>query len=135
MALSIIDGTNANIDISIGASSIKCVAGAFSAKIGREFFEQTVFCSGMWVKRQPGRMQLTGMASRFASKGAAYSDPLAFMTSSTAIAFVLTADTSCTYTFSGHVSSDDMTFVAAANATGGIAYESYGAVVTAWVVS
>lgn len=135
MAYALLNGTQATIDLSFMADSAKCIAASWSARIGREFFDQTTFCSGVWVTRQPGRMQLTGTMSGFGSKGGPLSDPLSLMTGTAPIAMVLTADTGCTYTFSGQVGSNDLTMVAAANAIGGMAYESSGTVVTAWVVA
>jgi hypothetical protein len=135
MAYAFLDGTNAAIDGSFGGSSIRNIAGVWSARIAREFFERTVFASGIWKQRQPGMMQLTGVFGKFATKSGVLSDPMALMTSTAPIAVVLTADTACTYSFSGHVGSDDQTLVAAANAYGAVAYESYGTVTTAWVVT
>lgn len=135
MAYLFLDGTNANIDATFATNSARSIAGVWSARIAREFFERTVFASGIWKQRQPGMMQLTGVLGKFVTKGGPLSDPLALMVTTAPIAMVLTADTSCSYSFTGHVGSDDQTVVAAANAYGAIAYESYGTVTTAWVVS
>lgn len=135
MALALLDGSNASIDVSIATASYKCIAAAWTARLVREFSEQTTFCSGGWRARVPGMRQLIGSLAGFASKGSAISDPSVNISTQLPVAMVLTADTGSTFTFSGHVGSDETTMVAAANSGRAIAFESTGAVVTAWVVA
>jgi hypothetical protein len=79
--------------------------------------------------------QLTGRAEGYASKGVAYSDPSLNMTSQTGVTIVLTADTSCSFTFVGHVSRAHVGMRAAANSEFALDFESAGATTTAWVVA
>lgn len=140
MALALLDGSNAAIDVNFSipggsATSFKNIAAVWTARINRDFTEATTFASGGWRSRTPGMRQLIGSLAGFASKGWAGADPLVLMSLQAAIAIVLTADTGCTYTFTGHVGSDETTLVAAANSGRIITFESVGVVVTAWVIA
>jgi len=77
MALSLLDGTNAAIDMVItiasATNSVKCSFGYMSADVVREFTEKTTFCSSGWRSRQPGMKQVVGHLDGFVSKGAAKS--------------------------------------------------------------
>jgi hypothetical protein len=140
MALALLDGTTAAIDMTIAISgtnqtSLKCAFGYMSADLVREMSEKTTFCSSGWRSRQPGMKQLVGHLDGFASKGAVYSDPAVMMATTTALAFVFTADTTCTLTGNLHVVRDHMGLRAAANSDRGIDWESDGVVTSAWVVA
>jgi hypothetical protein len=140
MALTLLDGTNANIDFAVAVSgsnttSFKCAFGYMSADMVREMSEKTTFCSEGWRARQPGMKQLVGHLDGFVSSGAVYSDPTIMMSTTTPLAFVFTADTSCTLTGDLHVVRDHMGLRAASNSDRGIDWESSGPVTSAWVVA
>lgn len=136
MALALLDGTNANIDISFGGVSHKCVYNMWSADLDRQFNEQTTFCSTNWKDETPGMRQLTGQAKGFVSKGSALSDPTASgFTSQTGVAIVLTMDVGCTLTFTGWVGRVHVGVQAALNSEQSVDFRSKGAVTVAWVVS
>lgn len=134
-AFAIIDGSNANADISIATQSHKCWASYFSADIVRDFTEQTTFCTSGWRSRQPGLKQLLGTIDGFLPSGATAVSPGSYFTSTTAAAYVLTADTGCTFTFSGHAGRMHAGLRAALNSEFALNFESAGAVTTAWVVA
>lgn len=138
MALQLLDGTNATIDISFNAISYKCVASYWSADLDRQFFESTVFCSGGWVDEIGGKKQLIGRMDGFASSGYAGSDPLAlFNTSfqSTGFPFVLTANTGCYISGNANASRVHTGMRAALQSEFAIDFKSKGAVTTVWIVS
>lgn len=135
MALALLNGSQSTIDVSLDATSIKCIAGRWFAQIVRGATSATTFCNNGWVAETPGSLQLIGRIDAFASKGVAYSDPLLYVTKATAVAFILTADTGVTLTFSGHVYEDSMEVVAAANQGRSIGFRSTGAVVSAGFTS
>lgn len=141
--LALLDGTNANIDFAIASAgagatataSLKCSFAFLSARIVREFTEQTTFCSSGWRSRNPGFMQLLMHLDGYASKGTPLSSPMALFTDNLARPFVFTADTSCTFSGSAHAAADGIGLRAAGNSDRGIDLESYGAVTVAWVVA
>ena len=135
MALSKLDGSNTNIDVSVGGNSLRCWTNFWSANIVRDFTEATTFCDSGWRSRTPGFKQLVGRISGIAAKGVAGTNPATYMASSSTMAFVLTADTGCSFTFDGHVGNVGVAFLASQNSTFGLDYESAGAVTTVWVVS
>lgn len=135
MALSLLDGSNTNIDISINSNSYKLVMNYWSADYGRDMTEATTFGSSGNRVRTPGMRQLTGRAEGYLSKGVAYSDPSLTLTSQTAVTFVLTADTSCSVTFTGFITRVHMGLRAAANSEFSIDFESASAITFAWVVA
>lgn len=139
-AFTIIDGSNANIDITIATASIKCQATYWSADFARDFTEKTTFCTSGWRSRQPGLKQLLGVVDGLLAKGADMSgstaiSPASFIASTSAQAYVLTADTGCTFTFNGHAGRVHSGIRAALNSEFALNFESDGAVTTAWVVA
>lgn len=135
MALVILNGTTASADISFATVSLKCAFSYMSFDFVREMFEQTTFCSSGWRSRIPGMKQLLGRLDGFATTGAAFSDPLAYMTTTVPVAIVATLDTSCTLTFSGFVNRSHVGLRAAGASEAGLDFESTGAVTSAWVTS
>ena len=136
MPLALLDGSNANIDISFGGTSYKAVFNYWSADLERDFTEATTFASGGWRARIPGLKRLTGRADGYASSGAPQSDPTASgFTSQTATAIILTATTGCTFTFTGYVGRSHIGMRAAQNSEFSLEFESTGSVTVAWVVT
>lgn len=140
MALELLDGTVAAVDMSIAYSgtaqtSLKCAFNYLSARMQRGFTERTTFCSSGWVQEQAGMKQLLLHLDGYVSKGAVFSDPLALFADNTAKPFIFTADTGCTLTGSALAASDDMGLRAAANSQRGIDLRSYGVVTSVWVVA
>lgn len=141
MALALLDGTTAAIDMTIAVAggtnqtSLKCAFGYMSADFVREMTEKTTFCSSGWRSRNPGMKQVVGHLDGFVSTGQSYSDPAAMMSGTTPLAFLFTATTSCTLTGNLHVVRDHMGLRAAANSDRGIDWESDGVVTSAWVVA
>lgn len=135
MALGLLHGSLATIDVSLDATSTKCIWGRWFAQFVRGATSITTFCSGGWIEERPGQIQMIGRLDGFASTGTAYSDPLVYITKATPVAFILTADTGKTLTFSGNVFEDSWEVVAAANAGRSIGFRSTGAVVSAGFTS
>jgi len=135
MALALLDGTAAASDFTIATISVKRIFGYMAFSIGREMLEATTFCTSGWRSRRPGMKQLLFTLAGYVSTGNAYSDPLAAMASTTAVAFVMTIHTGCTLTFNGHVSNDSEGMRAAAMSDRTLSGESDGAVTSAWVVA
>ena len=132
---SILDGSNANIDLSFNGQSYRCVFRYWMADMVRQFTDATTFCSGGWRARTPGMMHLSGQAQGYASKGQPLSDPSLLITQQSGIPIVLTADSGCTFSFTGYVSRSHTAFHAAANSEAALDFESAGPVTVAWVVA
>lgn len=140
-AFSLIDGSNANVDISIASASHKCWSTRWMADLVRDFTERTTFCTSGWRSRSPGLKQLIGMVDGFLAQGTdggggpTAVNPASYIASTATAAYVLTADTGCSFTFSGHAGRIHTGVVAALSSEEGINFESAGAVTTAWVVA
>jgi hypothetical protein len=140
MALTLLDGTTAAIDFTLAFSgsnqvSVKCAFSRISARMQRGFTDRTTFCSTGWVEEIPGMKQLLMSLAGYASKGTAYSDPLALFSDNVPRPFLFTADTGCTLTGNANAVSDGVDLVAAANSGRGIDLRSHGPVTSAWVVA
>lgn len=135
MALALITGSNANIDISVATISIKCLFARWAMQITAGSTSATTFCSTGWVKEIKGMLQGVGSFAGYTSKGFSASDPLVWVTASSPLAFVGTVDTSCTLSSNINVFSDGVDIVAAANAGRGVDWRTDGAVTSAWVVA
>lgn len=142
MALKLLDGTNAVIDIAskvliadASAISMKCIASQISFTFRRPTTPKTTFCGNGWVDGTPGNKQMFAVVGGFMSTGAKYSDPLAFFTEQLGVTFTITADTSNTITGTWIETEDASTLVAAANSGRSMAFESSGVVTTAWVIA
>ena len=140
MALAILDGTGASIDINVTppggmATSIKCLFGRWTARIDRQFFQAITFCSGGWAVPIPGIKSFAFTLIGFMTTGNAMSDPLVMFGTQAGWAFVLTAFTGCTFTGTAHAASDVEDIVAALSSGRSFDAISTGAVTTAWVVS
>jgi hypothetical protein len=133
--LSLLHGSNSAIDISMATVSVRCSFARWIATITRGSTRTTTFCSAGWVEEQPGDKQLLARLDGYASKGVSYSDVLVWVTSATAIAVILTADTGCTLTFNANVFEDGIELVASNNSGRGVSMRSTGAVTSAWVVT
>lgn len=136
MALTLLDGTTAAFDITFATKSYKCLASYVSADIVREFTERTTFCTtGGWRSRVPGMKQMIGRLDGFMGKGSDISDPSILFATTTPMAFVVTWDTGCTMTGSGHTGRVHLGMRAQANSEFGLDWESDGQVSFAWVVA
>jgi len=137
MALSLLDGSNGNIQVTINSVAFQCVINRWSADIVREFTEKTTFCSGGWRSRDPGMKQLIGRMDGYLSKGIAASDPLALIAADTVsgLAFTLQADTGCYLSGSCHIGLSHVGTNAQLNSEMGVGFESDGEVTSVWVVS
>lgn len=146
MALVLLEGTSAAFDFTSGlrtsfggtpatAVSWKNVASYLSLDLGREMFPQTTFNNSGWSARIGGQKSAAGRLAMIASKGLAISDPLYLMANNFPWACVCTIDTGCTLSFDAVQSNRHIGIQAAGNSEDGIAFESYNAVTSAWVVT
>lgn len=142
MALKLLDGTTAAIDITskilvadASETSMKCIASQVSFTFRRPTTPKTTFCGTGWASGTPGNKQMFAVVGGFMSTGADYSDPLAFFTEQTGVAFTLTADTGSTVTGTWIETEDASTLIAAANSGRSMAFESQGVVSTTWIVA
>jgi hypothetical protein len=135
MALALLDGTSAAVNIAINTNSYNCIFSYVSADISRQFNEYTTFCSTGWRSRVPGMKQITGRLDGFLSTGANISDPSQYFASQVASNFVLTFTINCTYTFTGWVGKPHSGIRAAANSELSLDYESNDAPTFAWQVT
>lgn len=135
MALKLLTGTNAAIDIGFGGSpvSVKCFFGRWRLAINAQAFGQTTFCSGGWVVEALGLKQGALTLGGYASTGNAYSDPLALFAAAP-VAGILTADTANTISGSFNPTTDAIELVAAANSGRDVDMRSTSALTTAWVI-
>lgn len=135
MSLSLIDGSNGNIDLSIAGNSYKGILGYFTANVSRSFMNYTTFSSGGWIEERPGQKQLTGRGDGYIPKGVTQADPSILISSTATQAYVLTFETGCTATFSGHCGNFQLGVQAMAGTQFSIDFRSSGAVTFAWVVT
>lgn len=140
MAVALLNGTSAATTLTAGGTDFSGTLGYISMDFVSEMFEQTVFGQSGWRGRIRGLKQLIGRGDGYESTGAAYSDPLAYFGTSggavnTPTAFVYTATTSCTITFSGFVTRRHSGMRAGATSEAGYDIESFGPVATAWTSS
>jgi hypothetical protein len=134
MALSIITGSLATTDMTIATVSVKCAFGRMALQFVRGGFRTTTFCSASWVEEVGGEIQGVGSLLGYTTKGWASASPLAWITAPAPIAFVMTADTSCTLTGLLNVFSDGLDLVAQANSGRNVDFRTSNTVAAAWVV-
>lgn len=135
MALALLDGTTAAVNISIANANFTCLFQYVSADIGRQFTDFTTFCSSGWKSEVPGMKQLTGRFDGFLSTGNAVSDPSQFFSSQSTENIVITFTTNCTYTFAGYIGNSHAGIRAAAGSEESLQFRSYGAPTFAWQVT
>ena len=142
MAYTLLDGTNANIDIQTAVpatnttanKSMKCIAGSVSFTFRKATSRKTTFCGSGWASSTPGDKQMFAVVGGFMSKGDVLSDPLALFDTQKDLAFILTADTGCILTGNWIQTEDANTLLAAQNSGRSMAFESQGSVSSTWVV-
>ena len=138
MAINLLHGSVSTLDVSFGGKSMKCAFGRWMAQIIRGASSVLTMCSGNWISERPGAMQLVGRLDGFAATGAVadtWTSPLAFITATSTIAAVLTADTGVTISFNANVFEDTMEMVAGGNSGRSIGFRSDGAVTVAGFVA
>lgn len=136
MALQLLDGTDASVDLSLAGNSLRCIINAMEYRSVRGFQDATTLCSGKWVSELPGRNQDFITVTRFASKGTTISDLSAFMTSTAAAAVVFTLGAGVTKTGTFWMDSESNAVSAGSVAIpGNVTLRSYGSVATAGVTS
>lgn len=141
MALQLLDGTDATVDLLVAisgtsGSSLRCVTTDIDHSATRQFQEALTLCSGNWVDELPGRRQEFLSVGRLASKGAVISDlgPLMGATAAANVTFSLATGCSRTGTFwmdseSNRVSAGNVAI------PGRVTLRSRGAVANAWVTA
>ena len=137
MALVLLDGTAAAFDFTTSGLSWKCWATYATARINRQFFDQTTFCSGTgWVSEIPGKKQAFVHLEGFVGKGSnAANDPMYFFTANATFALVFTYDTGCTISGSFYAENWEGGIRAGQNSNLSFDARSAGAVTTAWVIA
>jgi hypothetical protein len=135
MAVAILTGSLSTTDINIGAVSVKCGFARVAMQITRGATSSTTFCTSGWVSEVPGMKQGVGSIIGYVTTGAAWSDPLVWVTAAAPVAYILTATTSNTLSGNINVFSDGVDLVAAANSSRGVDFRTDGPVTSAWVVS
>lgn len=146
MALKLLDGTVAAIDIMLAANatvtsigtatlSIRCIASAVAFTFRRPLGQKSTFCNTGWTKPTPGPRTMFAVVSGFMSTGASYSDPLVYFTQDFPSAFLFTADTGSTLQGAWMESEDADSLTAFANSGRSMSFESSDAVASTWVVA
>lgn len=136
MALSIITGSLATHDVTMGGSSVKCGFGRMAMQIVRSATRSTTFCSSGFVEEIPGEKQGVGSLLGYVVKGVAWADPLVWVNASAPVAMVMTADAGpCTLSANVNVFSDGIDLVAAANSGRNVDFRTTGPVTSAWIVA
>lgn len=136
MALSLLSGTTAAADFSIGGTSIKCHLNQMGVTFVRELLQRVTFCSSAFKEKIFGLKDILGSVSGYVGKGDAFSKiGQHFLTDST-VAIVYTFDTLCTISFTAGITQDSASMVAAGNTSRGLSFESMDDdVAIAWVTS
>lgn len=136
MALSLMDGTNANIDFSIATVSYKCQLSSIAIEFNREFFTRVVFCSTNWVNNINGMKSARFVATGFPAKGTSAAAPGQFFTADSYPTILFTADTGCTITFTAGISRETLGMIAAANGSYSLeGVNKTGDLAVVWVTS
>jgi len=141
--MGLLDFTSGNVDLGVvlpgggtSSTSFRCVISDLSFRLHRDMHDRKTLCSGPWQARTPQNKGAVITATRQASKGAALSDPLILMSVTDPLALTFTGDTLCTLTMSAHCTDDGMGGIAGGGSfTGGLAFESYGAIISTWVIT
>ena len=128
-------GSLSTIDISLGATSLKAAFGRWVMQLVRGSTRRTTFADNGWVSEQPGDKQGLITLDGYQTKGTPWSDPLVYITAADVVAFVGTADTSCTVTANVNAFGDGFEAVAGANMGRSITLRTSGVVSTAWVIA
>jgi hypothetical protein len=115
MALTLLDGTNANLDFTIATVSYKCQVNSMAMEFSRQLFTRITFCSTNWLTNNNGMKSARFMLTGYPGKGTAGSKPGQFFTSDSYPAIVATFDTGCTVGFTAAISSETLGAVAASN--------------------
>jgi hypothetical protein len=149
MALTLLDGTGANIDLMTAVAgtpttankSLKCHAGQVRFTFRKNVLRRSTFCNQSWTTPIPGEKTMFAVVSAFMSIGDPLSDPLVLFTAAPAapagpeLTFVFTAETGSTINGKWIETEDDDTLAAAALGGRQLSFESSGPVTTTWVVA
>lgn len=141
MALTLLDFTSGTVDLNVAipggsGTSMKCVLSDLMFRLSRTMQSRKTLCSGIWNQRTPSDQIGIIQATKQASSGAAYSDPLILMSDNLPHTITFTAFTGCT--ISGlFICTDDGLGGSAGSVAfaGGLAFENYGVLTSTWVVS
>lgn len=141
MALTLLDGTDASVDLGVAISgttqsSLRCIINALEYRSGRSFQTAKTLCSGKWESEKPGVNQDFIRVTKFASRGATISDLSPLLTATASASVTFTAFTGCTKTGAFWMDSDSLT-VSAGNFAmpGECTFRSDGAIATVWVIT
>jgi len=124
MSLTLLDGTNANIDLTIGGSSFRCQLSSMAIEMTRDLLQRVTFCSSNFKEKIPSLKEVRGVASGFVGKSDATAKLGAFILDDTAVAIVATFDTGCTIGFTAQVTRDSGGTQAAGLSSRTIEFES-----------
>lgn len=142
MALQLLDGTDATVDLGVtfpsgtAASSFRCIVNQMEYRRNRQFQTAKTLCSTKWESEKPSVNQDFITVQKFGSRGATISDLSPLMTMTASASVVFTAYTGCTYSGSFWLSDDFIGVNAGSFAMpGSCSFRSDGAVSTAWVIT
>lgn len=142
MALTLLDGTDATVDLGVALSggtsttSLRCIINAMEYRSGRGFQTAKTLCSGKWESEKPGTNQDFIRVTKFASKGSTISDLSPLLTATASASITFTAFTGCTKSGTFWLDGDSLTVSAGNYAMPGEAtFRSDGAILTVWVTT
>ena len=147
MALTLLDGTAAAVDLTLSGSnqagasgllagSFRCTASSIEYEFDRSFQNVMTLCSGQDVSEVPSTRQHFIRMSRFASMGTTTSDLSPLYSATSAAGLTFTAGTGCSKTGYGWLDKD--TFGASAGQVampGSVSFRSCGGMATVWVIT
>jgi hypothetical protein len=133
MAQSVICGTSGNATIASRGARLA----AWTINLNHELNDATGFGGSGWRQNKTSLKSASGSASGFLTKGTSSDTPnfTALSSCSEGEAITLTADTGCTYTFTGNISNIAIGTSVAGLATVTFDFVSNGTVTEAWVTS
>lgn len=136
MALSLLDGTTASVDFTIGGASLQCQANSMAIEFLREFLQRVTFCSSNWKTKIFSMKEVRGVIAGFLGKGVASAKLGQWHLTDTTVAIVGTFDTGCTVSLTAGIGRDAGSIQAAALSGRTIEFESVDDdVAVAWVVA
>ncbi len=137
MALALLDGTSANIDLEIDSSSLKCQINSMAVQFNRRAVTRPpTFCSSNWESAINGMKSINFAANGFLAQGDATAKLGQYHLTDTYPQITATFETGCTVDFSSVIEGDSGATQAAELATRSITGRNHNDdVAVAWVVA
>lgn len=115
MALTLLDGTSANLDFALNSASLECSLSSVAVEFTRQLFTRITFCSTNWISNLNGMKGCRFVATGYPGKGTAAVKPGQFFIADSYPTMLFTVDTGCTIGFTTAISRETLGMIAASN--------------------